>query len=114
MNEERISYLESGSGDPPDRERLDAIRALLAEEAMWADPPGRVGGQVMEEVGEGQGPPVRYRRSPWLAVAVIFGAVIVAVAAAAAGVFEERPETVIAMTGTDFEPTAVGEAAIGS
>lgn len=114
MNEERISYLESGSGGPPDRERLDAIRALLAEEAMWADPPARIGGQVMEEVGEGHDHAVSSGRSPWLAVAVIFGAVIVAVAAAAAGVFGERPEMVIAMAGTDLEPAAAGEAGIGS
>lgn len=114
MSEERINYLESGSGEPPDRERLDAIRARLGEEAIWAEPPTRVGDELMDEVAAAAQPPAMRRRSPWLAVAVILGALVVALAAAAAGLLGEPAETVIAMTGTDLEPTAIGEVAIRS
>ena len=112
MNEERTNYLESGSGDPPDQDHLDNLRTLLREEAMWAEPPARVGDELMREVAVGSEPHMIGKRSPWLAIAVILGALFVAVAAAAVGLFEERADFVIAMTGTDLEPFATGEANI--
>lgn len=112
MSEERANYLESGSGDPANRERLDAIRAILGDETAWAEPPAWVGDEVMEQVAAESRPAVVARRSPWLAVAVILGALVVAVGAAAAGVFEDPVDAVIAMDGTELQPGAVGEAAI--
>lgn len=113
MNEERINYLESGSGDPTDRERLDLIRAVLAGEPVWAEPPARVGQQMADEVTAS---PARQskRRSAWLAVAVILGALFVAVLGAAAGLFDRPAGTVVAMEGTEIESNAVGEAEIRS
>jgi hypothetical protein len=114
MTEDRADYLESGSGDPPDRAHLDALRALFRHEAMWAEPPARVGDELLREVAASSEPRVIATRSPWLAVAVIVGALFVAVAAAAGGLFDEPSEIVIAMTGTDLEPSARGEVEIRS
>lgn len=114
MSEDRADYLESGSGDPPDRGHLDGLRALFRQEAMWVEPPARVGDELMREVAASSEPHVIAKRSPWLAVAVIVGALFVAVAAAAAGLFDEPSDIVIAMTGTDLEPSARGEVEIRS
>lgn len=114
MSEERVNYLESGSGDPADQDRLDAIRAILGDEAAWAEPPAWVGDEVFEQVEADALPPRVTKTSPWIAVAVIFGALVVAVAAAAGGLFTEPIDTVIAMNGTELHPNAAGEAEIGS
>jgi len=44
MTEDHSEYLASGSGEKPaDHERLDMIRAILADEATWSEPPQEVG-----------------------------------------------------------------------
>lgn len=112
MNEDRARYLESGSGpEPPDRERLDALRATVRDPATWSDPPPEVLGRVMDDIATGARPNVRPSRA-WLGVAVVLGALLVAVAAAAVGLFAQPEETVVALSGTELEAAARGEAAI--
>jgi hypothetical protein len=112
MSDDRARYLESGAGaEPADRERLDAVLAILRERATWADPPPEVTGLVMDEITASSRSFVR-RRPAWVGVAVILGALVVALAAAATGVFAEPDETLVAMKGTELEAAARGEAAI--
>lgn len=111
MNDERAKYLESGSGaKPTDRERLDDLRLILGNEAVWSDPPSDVARRVSDEIELGARPHVRPRPA-WLGVAVIMGALMIAVIAAATGMFSDN-ETVVAMSGTELEQGAWGEAAI--
>lgn len=114
MSEEHVNYLESRSGEPGDRARLDAIRAILGDEAAWAEPPAWAGDEILDQVAAESRAPLVSKRSPWLAVAVILGAFVLAVAAAAVGLFEEPVDAVIAMSGTDLQPNAAGEVAIRS
>lgn len=112
MNDERASYLEAGSGaEPPDRERLDQLRDILGNEAVWSQPPPEVGRLVADGIAAGARPHIRPRPA-WLGVAVVLAAVVLAVAAAAAGLFADTDETVVAMSGTELEAGARGEAAI--
>lgn len=112
MNEDRARYLETGSGaEPPDRGRLDALRAILGDRATWADPPPEVAGGLMEDI-DVQSRRYTRPRPRWLGIAVVLAALLVAVSAAAAGLFSEPDQTVVALTGTELEAAARGEAAI--
>jgi hypothetical protein len=112
MNDERARYLESGSGaEPPDRERLDGLRDILSGDPVWSDPPPEVVGQVTTEIAAGARPNVR-RRPAWLGVAVVLSALLVAVLAAAVGLFSEDRTSTVAMSGTELQTTARGEALI--
>src|ERR687891_1887045 len=97
MSDERARYLESGSGaEPPDREQLDALRDILGNGAIWSEPPPGVAGQVAQEITAGARPRPHVRPRPaWLGAAVILGAVMVLVVAAAAGLFADPPEETI-------------------
>jgi hypothetical protein len=111
MSEDQARHLETGSGaESADRERLDFIRAALRDEVTWLDPPPEVAARIMDDIAAAARPHVR-RRPGWLGAAVIVGALLVAVIAAAS-LFPTQQEEVVAMVGTEIETTAIGEAAI--
>lgn len=114
MSEDRVRHLETGSGaDPADQEFLDSVRAALRDEVTWSDPPPEVAALIMDDITAGSRPRARPRRA-WLGVAVVLGALLFAVVAAAAGVFTSQHEEVVAMEGTDIERSAIGKATIGA
>lgn len=113
MTDERAEYLASGAGsEPSDRERLDLIRQVLGQDAMWSEPPPEVADRLLATIAE-HGEPIPTpepgsRRWPWVAA---FAAALVIVILGLVGVFTPR-ERVIALQGTDLEPAATGEASI--
>lgn len=112
MSDDRVRHLETGSGaGPADREILDSIRAALRDEVTWSDPPPEVAARIMDDIGAESKPHVRLHPA-WLGVAVVLGALLIAVIAAAAGMFTSQQEQVVAMEGTEIERSATGEATI--
>lgn len=117
MPDERADYLATGSGaDPDDRERLDLIREILAEETTWSEPPPEVADQLIAAIGAAQRDEVETladrRRAPLIAAAVVGVAAIVVLIAGLMGVFSSPVDEVIPIQGTDLQPEASGEAAI--
>jgi hypothetical protein len=117
MPDERAEYLATGSGaDPEDRERLDRIRDILADETTWSEPPPEVADQLIAAIGAAQSDraerlPAR-RRAPLVAAAVVGVAAIVVLIAGLMGVISPPVEEVVAIQGTELQPDANGEAAI--
>lgn len=117
MSEERAAYLASGTGsEPADRERLDLIREILAQDVTWSEPPPQVADRLLDAVvshRKAADPVVTppSRRWWWAAAAAGIAAAAVVVAGPL-GVFSAPDDRVIAMTGTDLEPAASGEVAI--
>lgn len=118
MTDERARYLATGTGDSPeDQDRLDLVRSILGEEATWAEPPPEVADRLLEEIGsakrstpaEPSSPPRRWARP---AAAILGAAALVMVLAGVFGVFSSPDEQVIAISGTELEPEAAGQAAI--
>lgn len=112
MSDERSEYLASGTGPPPgDAEHLDAVRAILSDEATWSDPPPAVAEGVLatieadpastEPAGPGWG---------WMAAAAAI--ILILVAAGLSGVFTTADEQAIALEGTELLPDATGVAEI--
>jgi len=118
-DEFRAHYLASGSGDKPrDHERLDLIRAVLAEEATWAEPQQQVADGLLAAVGKDrvssvtEAPSAPRRRWPVVVAAVGSAAAVVALVFSTISVLDSENETLLAMTGTDIEPDATGQAAV--
>ena len=120
MAEDRIEFLASGSSSgekPADRDRLEMIRAILADEAVWAEPPPEVGDALIAAVTAETGP-IQLRegrgRNRWAwAGAGIAAAALVALVVGLAGLFTDEPgEIVIAVEGTELETTAAGQATL--
>jgi hypothetical protein len=121
MNAEelRAEYLASGSGDSPrDSEGLDLIRGVLADEATWAEPPPQVVDALLAAVArEGSSPiedPAAVGRVRWPVIAAAVGSVaaVVALVFSTMSVLDADNETVVAMTGTELELGAGGQAAV--
>ena len=120
MAEDRIEFLASGSSSgekPADRERLEMIRAILSDEAVWAEPPPEVGDALIEAVAAEAGPlqPREARgRSRWAWVgAGVTAAAVLALVVGVTGLFTDQPgEIVVAVEGTELEETAFGEATL--
>lgn len=115
--EDRARFLASGLGpEPGDRERLDLIRDILARPETWAEPPPEVGAEILGAVRTGHThpgtEPETRRRWPRVAAAAVAVAAVVALVAGLAGVFTSPDELIVAMEGTDLEPTAAGQAVI--
>lgn len=120
MSEERTEYLASGSGEkPPDHERLDLIREILAEEATWSEPPPDVADAVLAAIARETLPDTetagaRRRRWPWsaaLATAAVAAAVLLLGLTGVIG--GQDDQLVVAIEGTELEADAVGEATLG-
>jgi hypothetical protein len=115
----RAQYLASGSSDAPrDHQRLDLIRVVLADEATWAEPPPQVVDGLLAAIGSETVAPEPglglTRRPAWPAVVAGVGTVaaVVALVLSTVSVLDSEEETVVAMTGTELEPSAVGTAAV--
>jgi hypothetical protein len=111
----RAQYLATGTAGDGD-ERLDLIRDVLAGEATWAEPPPQVADGVLASLAaETVTQPVVTETSGgrWaLALAGVGG--LVALAALVIGTLAVvRDDNVVAMTGTELEAEASGEAAVG-
>lgn len=117
MSDERASYLASATGpEPVDRERLDLIREILAQEVTWVEPPHEVADRLLDAVVSHRGaaeplPTAPSRRWGWAAAVAGIAAAVVLVAGLL-GVFSSPGERVIEIAGTDLEPSATGEVAI--
>lgn len=119
MAEDRIEFLASGSSSgerPVDHERLEMIRAILADEAVWSEPPPEVGDALIEaisgqavETAASQSP--ARRRWPW--AAAVAAAAVLALVFGLSGLFSGEPgEIVVAVEGTELEAGAAGEATL--
>jgi hypothetical protein len=118
MTDNHSEYLASGSGEKPaDHERLDMIRAILADEATWLEPPPEVGDAVIASIAASSEP--RYlsdagmsRRSKLLA-GMAAAAVVLIVAVGLSFALDGEPgEIVMAVEGTELEAGASGEATL--
>ena len=118
-DDSRAQYLASGSDAPSDHERLDLIRQVLGEEATWAEPPPLVADGLLAALAVEAAPglsatPERGSRWP-LAAAVAGGMVaVVALVLSTITVLDQERDTVVAMSGTDLEASASGQAAVRS
>lgn len=116
-DDSRAQYLASGSDAPPDHERLDLIRQVLAGEATWAEPPPRVADGLFAALTEETAPGLSAtpeRGSRWPLVAAVAGgmAAVVALVLSTITVLDQERTTVVAMSGTELEVSASGRAAV--
>lgn len=116
-DEARAEYLTSASGDVgSEKDRLDVIRRLLGEDAVWADLPSQVLEGILAEMRTGRAvaiaQPTASRRRAWLFVAAAVVIVLLGLAAAALFDSPPGPVTVVAMSGTDLAPEASGTASL--
>lgn len=117
MSDERAEYLASQTGPPPaDQERLELIQEILGSEATWSEPPPEVADRLLVAIGTSKevvkadtAPSPRNWR--W-AAALVGGAALVLVVLGGLGVFTPPDEQMVAISGTDLQPEASGEAAI--
>jgi hypothetical protein len=116
-DESRAQYLATGSSPDGGDERLDLIRDVLAAEATWAEPPPQVGDGILASLaGEAARPSaVEERPSRWpVALAAVGGvAAVVALVLGTISVTRGEDEDVVAMSGTELQAEATGEAAFG-
>ncbi len=117
-DERRAQHLEFGApaGDESD-DRLDLIRAVLADDSTWAEPPPGIYEAVAAETGA-QLPRSAERTGrawPWLVGAAAAAVLVLVGLAAAWGVFEgstEHEPLVVAMAGTELASDARGTASL--
>jgi hypothetical protein len=115
----RAQYLATGSSQVGEgNDRLDLVRDVLAGEATWAEPPPQVADGILASLAtEAVSQPVSAepRAGRWpLALAGVGG--LVALAALVLGtlsVVQGDPANVVAMSGTDLEASASGQAEFG-
>jgi hypothetical protein len=123
-DDDRIGYLagEGGELDAAERADLDALRALLADPAVWAEPDEGLEDQVVaaiaaERTSASPAPTERRRptltRRSWLVVAAaaaVLAVVGIAVSRATGSTSPQR--FAAALTGTDLAPGASGSATL--
>jgi hypothetical protein len=115
----RAQYLATGSSQAGDSdERLDLVRDVLVDEATWAEPPPQVADGILAALAtEAAAQPVagETHSGRWaLALAGVGG--LVAMAALVLGtiaVVREDQDNVVAMSGTELQAEATGEAEFG-
>lgn len=118
MTEANSEYLASGSGEKPaDHERLDMIRAILADEATWSEPPPEVGDEVIASIAASSEPgprsdSPRRRGSKLLAGVAAAAAVLVVIVGIFTALDGETDEIVMAVEGTELEADASGQATL--
>jgi len=117
-DDSRAHYLASGSADTPlDHERLDLIREVLADPATWAEPPPGVADGLLAALGEETTPAesaLPGRGARWPMVAALAGGMVavVALVLSTISVLDHERDTVVAMSGTELEESATGQAAV--
>jgi len=124
-DDDRIGYLagEGGELDSTERADLDALRALLADPAVWAEPDPGLEDQVVAAIAaertSGSSSATHRRRGdrgrrPWITVAAGAAAVLVvvgiAVSRATGGSSPQR--FAATLTGTALAPSASGSATL--
>lgn len=118
MSEDRTEYLASGSGEKPaDHERLDMIRAILADDAVWSEPPPEVGDAVFASIAEGPRPENevttnRSQRLKWLGGMAAAAAALIVVVGLFSLLNGETGDLVMAVEGTELEADASGQATL--
>lgn len=117
--DDKATYLETGIGDVPDRDRLDQIRHALTGADTWAEPPqsaldGVLSAIRSESATNRSGPEDGRAVTRWPAAvaAVAVVAAVVALVIASATTLTKNDEEVIAMQGTALVPTAAGTASL--
>jgi hypothetical protein len=122
-DDDRIGYLagEGGELDAAERADLDALRALLAAPAVWAEPDPRLEDQVVaaitaERTSGSPTPTRRHRVAPWrrrwliVAAAAVLAVVGIAVSRGTGGGSPRR--FAATLVGTDLAPGASGTATL--
>ena len=115
----RAQYLASGAPEGGEsQERLDLIRDVLSTDATWAEPPPQVADGVLAAlaVEAAPMPAVNEQRSGRWALVLAGAGSLVAIAALVLGsvsVIQDEGDNVVAMSGTELEAAALGEAAFG-
>lgn len=117
--DDKATYLETGIGDVPDRDRLDQIRHSLADDDTWAEPPqsaleGVLSAIRSESTSDRPAPEPMGRAARWPAAvaAVAVVAAIFALVFASASTLTRSDADVIAMEGTALVPAATGTASL--
>ncbi|MGH8952139.1 MAG: hypothetical protein ACRDX9_12000, partial [Acidimicrobiia bacterium] len=117
-DDSRARYLASGSADELiDSGRLDLIREVLADASTWAEPPPQVADGLLAALAEDSVPvpaEARNRAARWPVVAAVAGgiAAVAALIFSTVSVLDDERGTLIAMSGTELEASAWGEAAV--
>ena len=115
----RAQYLASGAPEGGEsQERLDLIRDVLSTDATWAEPPPQVADGLLAAlaVEAAPMPAVNEQRSGRWALVLAGAGSLVAIAALVLGsvsVIQDEGDNVVAMSGTELEAAALGEAAFG-
>ncbi len=126
-DDDRIGYLSGddapGQLDDAERGDLDATRAILADAAVWAEPPRDLEDAVVaavsaEETARPSGValrPARTRRARWVRSGSLIGAAAAAAAIVLAVVLvsdrdTERPQLAASLQATELVPGAEGNA----
>lgn len=118
MAEDRIEFLASGSESgekPADHDRLELIRAILDDEAVWSEPPHEVGDALIEAIAREAEPGRPNPRStverwPWAAAVAVAAGLALFIGLTV--VTTDPDEIVVAMEGTELEAAAAGEATL--
>ncbi|HEX9866356.1 MAG TPA: anti-sigma factor [Acidimicrobiia bacterium] len=116
-DEQRAKYLAAGPDDSSrPEERLDLIRDVLAEAATWAEPPTHVVHGLLAAVADDRRVPSEDSSSgtrvrwPVIAAAVGGIAAVIALVFSTVSVLNADTEIVLAMSGTELELGAAGQA----
>lgn len=116
-DERRANYLAAGPDDSSrPEERLDLIRDVLAEVATWAEPPPQVVHGLLAAVAEDRRgaveDPSAGTRVRWPVIAATVGAIaaVIALVFSTVSVLNADTEIVLAMSGTELELGATGQA----
>ena len=115
----RAQYLATGAPEGGEsHERLDLIRDVLSADATWAEPPPQVADSLLAAlaVEANPVPAVNEQHSGRWALVLAGAGGLVAIAALVLGsmnVIQDDGDNVVAMSGTELEAAALGEAAFG-
>jgi hypothetical protein len=116
----RAQYLATGSSSQVEEgnERLDLVRDVLAGEATWAEPPPQVADGILASLAtEATAQPVAADsgsgRWPFILAGVGGLVALVALVLGTLSVVQGDQDNVVAMSGTELEAAASGEAEFG-
>jgi Anti-sigma-K factor rskA len=115
----RAQYLASGAQEGGEsHDRLDLVRDVLSADATWAEPPPQVADGLLAALAAEAVPmpDVREARSGRWPLVLAGAGTLVAIAALVLGtisVIQDERSNVVAMSGTELEAAALGEAEFG-